>query len=75
MAMNQRNITKTIVTMVVMAAVAGCGHSGQLPSGSGPTGSIDDQIKAAQNNPNLSPQAKAMTIGQLQAQLFCLEEG
>jgi len=66
--MNLRNITRIIVVAVGLAVVAGCGGDRQLPSGPGPKGSIDDQIKAAQSNPNLSPQAKAMQIGQLQAE-------
>jgi hypothetical protein len=66
--MNLRNIGKVIVLAVSLAVVAGCGGDRQLPSGRGPTGSIDDQIKAVQNNPNMPPQQKAMVIGQLQLQ-------
>jgi len=65
--MNLRNITRVIVVVASLAVVAGCGDR-QLPNPPAPTGSIDDQIKAAQNNPNMAPQQKAMVIGQLQMQ-------
>jgi len=65
--MNLRNITRVIVAVVSLAVVAGCGDR-QLPTPPAPTGSIDDQIKAVQNDPNMAPQQKAMTIGRLQMQ-------
>jgi len=66
--MNLKTFSRIIVVAVGLAVVAGCGGDRQLPSGPAPTGSIDDRIKAVQSNPNLSPQAKAMQVGQLQAQ-------
>jgi len=65
--MNLRNITRVIVALVSLAVVAGCGDR-QLPNPPARTGSIDDQIKAVQNDPNSTPQQKAMVIGQLQLQ-------
>jgi len=65
--MNLKNIARVIVAVVSLAVVAGCGDR-QLPNPPAPTGSIDAQIKAVQNNPNLGAPQKAQIIGQLQMQ-------
>jgi len=61
------NIYKRLVSVVIIASVCsafvGCGD--KIVDTPKPVGSIDDQIKAAQNNPNLSSTAKAQIVGQL----------
>jgi hypothetical protein len=62
-----KTICKRLVPVLILASVCsafvGCGDKTvDTPK---PVGSIDDQIKAAQNNPNLSPSAKAQIVGQL----------
>jgi len=65
--MNLKQANKIIVALMLLM-VAGCGNHEVAVNKPAPGGSIDDQIKAAQNDPSLAPQAKAMIIGKLQQQ-------
>jgi len=63
--MNLKHANKVIVALMLLM-VAGCGNH-EVAANKPSAGTIDDQIKAAQNDPSLAPQAKAMIIGRLQA--------
>jgi len=71
--MNLKHVNKVIVAAMLLM-VAGCGNH-EVATNKPAAGSIDDQIKAAQNDPKLAPQAKAMIIGKLQQQQHATPSG